>query len=257
MIKKFWIIFYTCTYLGTAIFQNDSFFYSNEILCLHAMKNCSESKDILTLYPTDQPVLLTPWHSTTFSNFLKIELTSQNPLNSYRNPIEINEDFIQTLSLLYNHPYQTHALLPLLKHPDSPQWMEMIEEYKHCFAPMIYTCRKDHCNKFLFNEFNYVPNIFVENVVGLEFSHIINDDSEISSLNMTIIILIENKETQTSKVLRFEYSDLQTFDAILSLLRYFHKTTKIELPVLTELERYNAKLPYRSKNPILLVRPEY
>lgn len=235
------------------LFSDNSFYKHSESSCLAAVQNCTIHRNVTLLEDPTQPAVFDEFHSSTFAEFLSTPIYS---FQVYNTTAIVDEKFLETLSLLYNHPQQMHLLLALARDTSTDVWINMIKEYESCFIPMVYTCINDTCNKFDTKYLLFEPNIFTENVIAFEFEALPQSDYNQSpfNLNMTIVLHLSNNETGVEKFIRYDYSSLAIFDAILSSLRYFVLRTKVKFPLLLEMEEYNRKLPYRAYSPVLLIR---
>nr|WEG69793.1 envelope glycoprotein L [Mastomys natalensis cytomegalovirus 3]WEG69933.1 envelope glycoprotein L [Mastomys natalensis cytomegalovirus 3]WEG70073.1 envelope glycoprotein L [Mastomys natalensis cytomegalovirus 3]WEG70213.1 envelope glycoprotein L [Mastomys natalensis cytomegalovirus 3]WEG70353.1 envelope glycoprotein L [Mastomys natalensis cytomegalovirus 3] len=132
-------------------------------------------------------------------------------------PIEINDDFLEQLTLLYNNEDQLRVLLTLLRSKRQKDWLSFLGGYLECDLPhsTIFTCVNDTCTYQNLLELNYTNDIFSENVLGLD----------VSPPSLSVLVYLRNNNTNTEAVIRVPTTSMSLLDATYNLMHTILQNT--------------------------------
>ncbi|AFK83949.1 B115 [miniopterid betaherpesvirus 1] len=166
-------------------------------------------------------------------------------------PIEVNEDFLSSLELLYNNDNQLRVLLSLMRSDFPHPWIKLMRGYGSCADySIIFTCVNDVCQEHDLSKLQYASSIFTEDVIGFELKH--------NPFSLTVLLAVRNKSTKTNKVITIPASNIGLFNALFNSVKYFFIIHNMrDAPLLRKFTEYFLALdkPYRER-PIanLLIR---
>lgn len=128
-----------------------------------------------------------------------------------RVPLEVTDDFLFQLVLLHNNTEQLRVLLTLLRSIRGEDWMSYLAGYNECGHPNsnIFTCVHDVCTQHDLLRLEYTNDLFVEDVIGFELFPPV----------MAVLVLLRNKATKTSGVVRLKAETVSLLDATYNLVR--------------------------------------
>lgn len=126
-------------------------------------------------------------------------------------PLELDEDLLQHLSLLYNNTDQLRVLLTLMRSDREKDWITIFGGYGECDdpEPIVFTCVNNVCSQNNILTLNYTNDPFTEDVLGLE----------LSPPNAFVLVLVRNEQTGEQAVLRVPTESMSLLDATYNLVR--------------------------------------
>lgn len=150
-------------------------------------------------------------------------------------PLELDENLLQHLSLLYNNTDQLRVLLTLMRSDREKDWITIFGGYGECDdpEPIVFTCVNNVCSQNNVLTLNYTNDLFTEDVLGLE----------LSPPNAFVLVLVRNEQTREQTVLRIPTESMSLLDATYNLVRLTLASSSLD-PCLSEtLSAYRRLFP--------------
>lgn len=195
--------------------------------CLEIYQKCNNGIEFTPLY-ADGP--LRP-NTVSYSNLIRF----RRQYGSLPSPIEIDDEFLDQLTLLYDNEEQLRVLLTLMRSFREKDWITFLGGYTGCEKsnPFIYTCVNDECNQHNLLKLNYTNDLFSENVIGFD----------LSPPFLFVLVLIRNNRTQTEAVVRVPTNSISILDATYNLLRIVLDLTHLGTDLVETLSEYRDLFP--------------
>lgn len=176
-------------------------------ICSHCRENlivCQNTSSKFTTMIKEGPIRSKAHH---YSSLIRY----RRERGMLRIPLEVTDDFLFQLVLLHNNTEQLRVLLTLLRSLRGEDWMSFLAGYNECGRPNsnIFTCVNDVCTQHDLLDLKYTNDLFAEDVIGLE----------LFPPAMFILVLLRNKATKTSGVVRLEAETVSLLDATYNLVR--------------------------------------
>lgn len=154
----------------------------------------------------------------------------------FPSPIQVDDEFLKQLVLLYNNENQLRVLLTLLKSKREKDWLSFLNGYNECdyhYRSSIFTCVDDTCTEHNLLKLNYTNDVFAENVVGLD----------ISPPSLYVLVLLRNNKTNTEEVVRVPTISMSLFDAAYNLVRSITEITGLGQDLSDTVRDYRKLFP--------------
>lgn len=195
--------------------------------CKEIYYKCQNATEFTPLYDNGplrpDPIL--------FSNLIRFKRQYGN----LPSPINIDDDFLTQLTLLYDNEEQLRVLLTLLRSYRQKDWMTFLGGYTGCEKsnPFIYTCINNACNQHNLLKLNYTNDLFSENVIGFD----------LYPPFLFVLVLIRNNKTQAEAVIRIPTTSISVLDATYNLIRSISDITRLGTDLVNTLSYYRELFP--------------
>nr|WEG68965.1 envelope glycoprotein L [Mastomys natalensis cytomegalovirus 1]WEG71193.1 envelope glycoprotein L [Mastomys natalensis cytomegalovirus 1] len=166
-----------------------------------------------------------------FSNLIRF----RRRVGMFPTPVEINDNFLEQLTLLYNNADQLRVMLSLMRSHRELDWLYFVNGYTACdkASPFIFTCINDTCTEYNLLRLNYTNDLFSENVIGFD----------LFPPFLFVLVLLRNKSTDTEAVIRIPTDSISLLDATYNLMRSVSDTSDFGYELVETLLEYRDLFP--------------
>ncbi|CCE57272.1 M115 protein [Murid betaherpesvirus 1] len=211
--------------------------------CRDALASCYNGTEFKPLHD-DGPIRPDPYRFSTMIRFKRSY--GELPL-----PIELNDEFLEQLSLLHNNTDQLRVLLTLMRTSRASDWMSFLGGYTQCDAPksVVFTCVESVCYEHDLMRLNYTTDLFTENVLGLDVSPPV----------LSVLVLLRNNHTKAESVVRVPTSSMSLLDGTYNLLRTILGHMSLDTDLIGVLRSYRDRFPavFSVSDQIKITRQHY
>lgn len=169
-----------------------------------------------------------------YSNLIRF--TRSHDVNSNLHaPLELDEELIRHLTLLYNNNEQLRVLLTLMRSDRKKDWLTFIGGYGQCDEPdtTVFTCVNNTCSHNDLLSLDYTDDLFTEDVLGLE----------LSPPRAFVLVLVRNNHTRERAVLRVPTESMSLLDAAYNLILATVRFIRLDSLLPETLSAYRKLLP--------------